>query len=185
MLNYCWPYNCWASLIVQLVKNLPVMQETLVWFLGWENPLPTPVFLDFPCGIAGKESACNSGDMGLIPGLGRSPEERKGYPLQLSGLENSMDCIVHGGTKNRTRLSSFHFIIVTTGQQFISSCLFLQRQRQLISTLPLRNNHQHVGTKLSVSFLFSAHTGHSPVCGPNSTTIHHNENLKEAHISIW
>ena len=47
----------------------------------------------------GKESTCNGGDLGLIPGLGRSPGDRKGYPLQYSGLENSMDCIVHGGHK--------------------------------------------------------------------------------------
>ena len=45
----------------------------------------------FPCGLAGKESACNAGDLGLIPGLGRSPGEEKGYPLQYSGLENSTD----------------------------------------------------------------------------------------------
>ena len=45
----------------------------------------------FPCGSASKESACNSGNLGLIPGLGRSPGEGKGYPLQYSGLENSMD----------------------------------------------------------------------------------------------
>ena len=56
-----------------------------------EERLPTPVFLDFPCGSAGKESTCNAGDLGLIPGLGRSPREGKGYPLQYSGLENSMD----------------------------------------------------------------------------------------------
>ena len=53
--------------------------------------LPTPVFLGFPCGSAGKESACNAGDLGSIPGLGRSPGEGKGYPLQYSGLKNSMD----------------------------------------------------------------------------------------------
>ena len=64
--------------------------------------LPTPVFLGFPCGSAGKESACNAGDLGSIPGLGRSPGEGKGYPLQYSGLENSMNCIVHGVTKNQT-----------------------------------------------------------------------------------
>ena len=58
--------------------------------------LPTPVFLGFPCGSAGKESACNAGDLGLILGLGRSPGEGSSYPLQYSGLENSMDCIVHG-----------------------------------------------------------------------------------------
>ena len=63
----------------------------------------------FPGRSAGKESACNAGDLGSIPGLGRSPEEGKGYPLQYSGLENSMDCIVHGLTKSRTRLSNFLF----------------------------------------------------------------------------
>ena len=47
--------------------------------------------------------------MDLIPGLGRSPEEGKGYPLQYSGLENSLDGIVHGVTKSQTRLSDFHF----------------------------------------------------------------------------
>ena len=52
--------------------------------------------MGFPCGSAGKESACSVGDLGLIPGLGRSPGEGKGYPLQYSGLENSMDYTVHG-----------------------------------------------------------------------------------------
>jgi len=69
------------------------------------NRLSTPVFLDFPDDSAGKESACNVWDLGLIPGLGRSPGEGKGYPLQYSGLENSMDWIVHGVTKSRSRLS--------------------------------------------------------------------------------
>ena len=53
-------------------------------------------------GSAGKESACNAGDLGLIPGLGRSPGEGKGYPLQDSGLENAMDCVVCGVTNTRT-----------------------------------------------------------------------------------
>ena len=75
------------------------MQETPIPFLGQEDPLEkgrlsTPVFLGFPGGSAGKESACNVGGLGLIPGLGRSPGEGKGYPLPYSGLENSMDCIV-------------------------------------------------------------------------------------------
>ena len=56
----------------------------------------------FPCGSAGKESACNAGDLGLIPGLGRSPGEGKGYLLQYSGLENSMDYTVHGVAKSWT-----------------------------------------------------------------------------------
>ena len=62
-----------------------------------------------PCGSAGKESACNAGDLGLIPGLGRSPGEGKGYQLQYSGLENSMNCLVHGVAKSQTRLSDLHF----------------------------------------------------------------------------
>ena len=71
---------------------------------------PTPVFLDFPCGSAGKESACNAGDLGLIPELGRSHGEGKGYPLKYSGLENSMDYIVHGVANSRTWLSDFHIM---------------------------------------------------------------------------
>ena len=63
----------------------------------------------FPGDSAGKESACNAGDLGSIPGLGRSPGEGKGYPLQYSGLENSRDCIVSEVTKSQTRLSDFHF----------------------------------------------------------------------------
>ena len=69
----------WASLVAQLVKNLPAMQETWV------------------------------GDLGSIPGMGRSPGEGKGYPPQYSGLENSMDCIVPGVAKSQTGLSDFHF----------------------------------------------------------------------------
>ena len=65
--------------------------------------------MGFPCGSAGKESACNVGDLGSIPVLGRSPGERKGYPIQYSGLENSMDCINHGVTESGAWLSNFHF----------------------------------------------------------------------------
>ena len=63
----------------------------------------------FPGASASKESACNAGDLGLIPGLERFPGEGKGYPLQYCGQENSMDCIVRGVTESRTRLSYFHF----------------------------------------------------------------------------
>ena len=57
-----------------------------------------------------KESACNVGDLGSISGLGRSSGEEKGYPLQYSGLENSVDCIVLGVAKSGTLLSNFHFL---------------------------------------------------------------------------
>ena len=65
--------------------------------------------MDFPDSSAGKESSCNAGDLDSTSELGRSPGEGKGYTLQYSGLENSTDCIVHGATKSRTRLSDFHF----------------------------------------------------------------------------
>ena len=89
-------YTIRSSLVAQLGKNLSAMQETPVQFWGWEilwrrNRLPTPVLLGFPCGSAGKESTWNAGDLGSILGLGRSPREGKGYPLQYSGLENSME----------------------------------------------------------------------------------------------
>ena len=64
----------------------------------------------FPCGSAGKESTCNARDLGLIPGLGRSRGEGKGYPLQYSSLENFMDRVVHGVAKSWTWLSDFHFM---------------------------------------------------------------------------
>ena len=102
-----------------------VAQGTLlsaVWWPKWEgNPkkwgcicthicMYTYIILGFPGGSAGKESACNAGDLGLIPGWGRSPGEGNGYSLQYSGLENSMDCIVHRVAKSQTRLSDFHFL---------------------------------------------------------------------------
>ena len=64
--------------------------------------------MGFLGGSAGKEFACRVGDLGSIPGLGRSPGEGNGYPLWYSGLETSMDCIGHGVTKSRTQLSDFH-----------------------------------------------------------------------------
>ena len=96
----------WASLIAPFVKNLPAMQDIPVQFLRkicWRREtLPTPVLSGSPCGSTGKESACNVGDLGLIPGLGRSPGKGKGYPFQYFGLENSIDCIVRGVTKSQT-----------------------------------------------------------------------------------
>ena len=101
--------------IAQLVKNMPTKKKKKESSYNAGDPssipgsqrspgkgLPTPVFLGFLCGSAGKESACNVGDLGLIPGLGISPGKGKGYPLQCSDLENSMDCIVHGVAKSRT-----------------------------------------------------------------------------------
>ena len=66
------------------------------------------LMFSFPDSSVGKESTCNAGDLGLIPSSGRYTRKEIGCPLQYSGLENSMDCIVHGVTKSRTQLSDFH-----------------------------------------------------------------------------
>ena len=110
--------------MVQLVKNLPAMWETWVPSLGWIDPLEKSIDcivhgvaksrtqLSFWASLVAqlvKKSTCNMGDLGLIPGLGRFPEEGKSYPLQYSGLENSKDCLVNGVTKSWTQLSNFHF----------------------------------------------------------------------------
>ena len=78
-----------------------VIGVTVSWILITE--------MGFPRGSAGKETACNAGDLGSVPGLGRSPGEGKGYPLQYSGLENSMECIVHEVAKSWRQPRDFHF----------------------------------------------------------------------------
>ena len=80
--------------------------------------LSTPVFSGFPGGSDGKESSCNVRDLGSIPGWGRSPGKGKGYSLQYSGLENSMDCIVHGVAKSWAQLSDFHSLTVVANTFF-------------------------------------------------------------------
>ena len=97
-------YSPWGLRESDTTKWLTHMSEMEYLFFN--------VCKGFPCGSADKESACSAGDLGLIPGLGRSPGEGNGYPLQYYGLENSMDCIVHGITESQTRLSDFHFHIL-------------------------------------------------------------------------
>ena len=87
-----------------------------------------PPIKGFPCDLAGKEFACNEGNLGLIPGFRRSPGEGKGYPLQYSGLENSMYCIVHGVTKSRKQLNDFCFH--RTVDAFAFNCYSISRKEQ-------------------------------------------------------
>ena len=87
----------------------------------------------FPCGSAGKESACNAGDLGSIPGLGWSPGEGNGYPLQYSGLENSVDCISPWGLRVRQDWATLIFTF--TGLYYrelppISMLFYLIKQRR-------------------------------------------------------
>ena len=107
------------------MTSSPAPQPTAAEYLEYSEILrkyysPAPS-KGFPDGSAGKESACNTGDLGSIPELGRSPGEEKGYPLQYSGLENSMDCVVHGVTKSQTRLSGFHFLYILYKDSFSDS----------------------------------------------------------------
>ena len=103
-LNTCFRCSDYKRHIFFLILDtIPLfLQMKIIWYL-----LVTPsISSGFPDGSAGKASACNAGDLGSIPGLGRSPGEGNGY--QYSSLENSMDCIVHGVTKCLARLSDFH-----------------------------------------------------------------------------
>ena len=105
-----------ASLVAQQGKNLPAMRETWVQSLGWEDPLEKGKAADAAKSLQSCPTPCNPTDGSppgsALPGVlqARTLEwVGKGYPLQYSGLENSMDCIVHGVTKSQTRLSDFHF----------------------------------------------------------------------------
>ena len=102
--NIIWWILWFQNLIIYIQRNLSALSH----FNNHVKGMPD-LEKGFPCRSAGEESACNAGDLGSIPALGRSPGEGKGYPLQYSGLENSMDCIVHGIAKSWTRLSNFHF----------------------------------------------------------------------------
>ena len=89
----------------RLIFNADLSYNGLFSLIRYVN-----VCLGFPRSSAGKESTCNAGDLRLIPGMGRCSGEGKGYPLQYSGLANSMDCIVHGVTKSQTQLSDFSLL---------------------------------------------------------------------------
>ena len=111
-------------------QSLPVSPTWISGFLyDTTARLPelnrTTSSLGFLCGSAGKESAHNSGDLGSIPGLGKSPGEGKGYLLQCCGLKNSMDYIVHGVTKSRTQLSRFNFHQFSSVQSLSHVWLFV------------------------------------------------------------
>ena len=109
--------EAWRAAIHGVAKSQTQLSDwtDLIWYMFISDHINWYILYiyiyHFPCGSVGKESACNSRDTGSIPGLGTSPGERKGYPLQYSGLEDSMDCIDHGVTKSRTQLSTFHFHI--------------------------------------------------------------------------
>ena len=109
-----------ASLIAQLVKNMPATADPSS-IPGLGKSSGEGIGYPIPCGSADNKSACNMEDLGLIPRLERSPGEGKGYPLQYAGLENSLDCIVHGITKNQTQLSDVPITSSTCPQSLYQS----------------------------------------------------------------
>ena len=141
--DFLYYWLVWLKGFSRLFSNTTVQKYQ---FFGAQPSLrPNCDVHGFPCGSAGKEFTCNVGELGSIPELGRSG---KGYPLQYSGLENSMDCIVHGVTKSWTQLGIVHFwflisthdyCMVLTIQTFVSkvmSLLFNILSRFIISFLP-------------------------------------------------
>ena len=102
-----WPtqYTSTYKIYYQVISLENNLKGILIW--PFTESLPAS---GFPDSSVGKESACNMGDLGLIPELGRSPGKGSGYPLQYSGLENSMKCTIHWVTKSWTWLSDFHFL---------------------------------------------------------------------------
>ena len=101
-------FSLYTFAICFLVSSSLPLEVNITSIQGAQGKHKGSTSTSFPCGSAGKEFTCNVGDLGSIPGLGRFPGEGKGYPLQYSGLENSMGCIVHGVPKSRTWLSNFH-----------------------------------------------------------------------------
>ena len=101
--------RCSISLIIREMQNKSTMRHhfTPIRMTFIKNKSGLPLWASLVAQLV-KKSTCNAGDLGSTPGLGRSPGEGKGYPLQYSGLENSMGCIVHGVAKSWTQLSGFH-----------------------------------------------------------------------------
>ena len=119
-------------------------------FLLRNNWLTLLYGMGFPCGSAGKESAHNVGDLGSIPGLGRSPGEGKGYSLQYSDLENSMYCIVHGVTKSWTWLSDFHFHFTSLYGHLLSHLSHLTFYDPMDCSPPGSSVHEILQAKIGV-----------------------------------
>ena len=101
----------WGAIAFSTSRKIWSVHKNCISDIQWQTTATITAICHqgFAGGSSGKESACNVGDLGSIPGLGRSPREGNGYPLQCSGLENSLDCIVHDVAKSQTQHSDFHF----------------------------------------------------------------------------
>ena len=143
-----------------LEKGMATHSSTLAWRISWtEEPRRLQSMgmqrvgyngannisyfnKGFPGGSAGKESICNAGNLGLIPGLGGSPGEGNSYPVQYSGIENSMDCIIHGATKSwttqmvNTEIRLIIFFAAKDGETLYSQ----QKQDQELTVAQIMNS---------------------------------------------
>ena len=115
--SWCFTFDRLLDMIFYGTRAINICSRcTYIAHFTWLVRKPIYVLTNirkgFPDRSVGKEFACNVGDLGSIPRLGRSPGEGKGYQLQYSCLENSIDCLVHGVTKSLTWLSHFHFLSI-------------------------------------------------------------------------
>ena len=130
--NLCpWHWiSFWKRVAVMADKSHCALPEQIAFPFELPPAVSCPDFWSLPCGFPGgsdsKESACSAGDLGLIRGLGRSPGEGNGYPLQNSCLENSMDrwswqAIVHGVAKSQTWLGDY--LLLQMVRSWLYHCL--------------------------------------------------------------
>ena len=153
----------WASLVAQLVKNPPTVQETPVWFLGQEDPLGrdrlcTPIFMGFLGGSAGKESACNVGDLGLIPVLGRSPGGGHSNPLRYSCLENPC------GWRSLAGYSAW-------GHKELDTTEWLNTGQHHLTALNIGCVRTTAADSRTADYIYFAMCRHSSLPGPLGTTV--------------
>ena len=141
--------------------------EMLAITVIWINSCNYTGDLGFPCVSDGKDSACNARNLSSIPGLGRSLGEEKSYPLQYSGLENSMGCIVHRVAKSWTQLSYFHFTHSADWDSGESRSISL-KQTYLLGLCALKHHSHHLPAKLWPVFQ-SLPRLHSPLRGAGKT----------------
>ena len=108
--NICAHKNLYMNIQSRIMHNSQKVNTNLIpinWWLDKQNMLYLYNGMGFPGGSVGEASTCNAGDLSSIPGFGKSPGEGKGYPLQYSGLENSMNSIVHGVTRSHSDMTEW------------------------------------------------------------------------------
>ena len=139
------------NLLTLLVQFRRPQFNSWVGKIRWrKDRLPAPVFLGFPCGSVGKESACNARRPRFDPWVGKIPWRRESYPLQYSGLEKAMDYTIYGVTKSQTGLSSFTSVNVAKGPDRVVYYIALYFVKK-------NDNEDHVIFNLGENLNFLSH----------------------------